>query len=220
MPVLETMARQKLSTKKIGRPRQFDEELALDAAMRVFADKGFETASLVDLTEAMGINRFSMYATFGNKEALFRKALERYAQMLAAEMESCLAAVPAREGVLRLLRNSALRVTDPQGPGACLVTQAPLITSDLSSETHQLVAQKRAGIELALDRRFARAIQDGELPRGAVPADLARYYAVMMQGLALQAQHGATRDQLFAVIDVAMGAWPAAERPPGRRPRR
>lgn len=99
-------------------------------------------------------------------------------------------------------------VTQPDSPGVCFITQAPLNGLHASHEARLLVARKRADLEMALRRRFDRAEKDGELPRGASPENLARYYSVMIQGLALQAQHGGTKEQLDAVVDVAMDKLP------------
>src|SRR5580658_8032812 len=97
------------STVKMGRPRCFCEEDALEAAMRVFWEKGYEGASLTDLTEAMGINRPSLYATFGDKEALFRRAMQRYAEGPAAYLNSALEETTAR-GVIEALLRGALKL--------------------------------------------------------------------------------------------------------------
>jgi len=192
-----------------GRPRSFCAEAALAAAMRVFAAKGFEGASLSDLTEAMGINRPSLYAAFGNKEALFRQAMEQYVRDGAAHVAECLAAPTAREGVERLLREGVARWTDPEWPGLCFVTQMPLDVAGASVETRLDMAEKRVIVEQALRNRIARAVVDGELPASTAADDLARFYFVMIQGLALQAQHGASPKELLQVVDVAMQRWPA-----------
>jgi AcrR family transcriptional regulator len=189
-----------------GRPREFNEEEALDAATRVFANKGYEAASLSDLTAEMGINRVSMYSTFGNKEALFRKAMERFTQQIGVQLAACLAAPTAREGVEKLLREGVKRVTSPDSSGVCFVTQGPLTAPE--DETRRYVAHKRAEIERVLRRRFDRAIEEGDLPRDVSSGDLARFYLVVIQGLALQAQHGGTMQQLLRVVDVAIGQWP------------
>jgi AcrR family transcriptional regulator len=202
------MPKKPQKTNPRGRPREFNEEEALEAATRVFADKGYEAASLSDLTAAMGINRVSMYSTFGNKEALFRKAMERFTHASGNHLAACLAADSARQAIEKVLREGVKMVTNPDGPGACFVTQGPLTAPDATEETRRYVARKRGDVERALRRRFDRAIDEGELPLTASAEHLARFYAVMIQGLALQAQHGATKEQLLAVVDVAMGHWP------------
>jgi AcrR family transcriptional regulator len=155
----------------------------------------------------MGINRVSMYATFGNKEALFVKAMERFTQASGDHLESCLAAGSAHGAVEKLLREAVAKFTNLEGPGVCFLTQrAP----DASERTRRFVERKRACVELGLQRRFDRAVQDGELPSTVDAGALARFYSVTVQGLALQAQHGGTREELLGVVAIAMGAWPRA----------
>lgn len=191
-----------------GRPRAFSEEQALDAATHLFGEKGFEGASLSDLCETMGINRPSMYATFGNKEDLYCKAVERYMVVGEQHIAECLSAGTAQEGVERLLRDAVLQFTDTQGPGVCFITQGPLTSPEVSDETREYIAQRRTTFEVMLRHTFERAITSGELPQDASAEDLARFYWVMVQGIALQAQHGGTREQLLRVVDVAMEQWP------------
>lgn len=191
-----------------GRPRRFCEAQALDAAMRVFSSKGYEAASLVDLTEAMGINRVSMYATFGNKEALFVKAMTRYTEMGSRRFTECLSTGTARKGIEKLLRDSVTMFTDAEGHGVCFVTQGPLNNADVSAETQRFVAEKRAKIELMFKQRLDQGVEEGELKPNVSTEDLARFYTVIILGLALQAQHGETREELLRVVDVAMERWP------------
>ena len=191
-----------------GRPREFLEEKAIEAATRVFAQKGYEGASLSDLTKAMGINRPSMYAAFGNKEKLFLRSLELFSRAGDEHVTQCLALGTARQGVDRLLRERVMMFTDAKTMGGCFVTQGPLSGPDATEQTRREVAYKRGSIERTMRRRFDRAIDEGELPRGAASEDLARFYSVVVQGIALQAQHGGTREQLLRVVDVAMQSWP------------
>ena len=93
--VLTGMKSRKTQPKR-GRPREFDDEAALDRAMRVFWEKGYQAASLTDLTRVMRINRPSLYAAFGNKEALFRRVLGRYLEGPAASLRRALAQPTAR----------------------------------------------------------------------------------------------------------------------------
>jgi len=175
--------------------------------MRVFAEKGYEGASLSDLTSAMKINRFSMYASFGNKEALYVKAMERFNQARREMVNESLGREPAREAVEQFLRDVIHRFTDPEH-GNCFVTQAPIAPDAASSQTRDLMAKRRAEVEQALHKRLERALKEGELPPNTSAADLAAYYAVLIQGFALQAQHGGKTKDLLKVVDVAMANWP------------
>ncbi|GAA0334747.1 TetR/AcrR family transcriptional regulator [Sphingomonas oligophenolica] len=180
--------------------------------MSVFAAKGYESTSLADLEQAMGINRVSMYATFGNKEALFVKAMTRYTEVGSHRFLHYLAAPSARQGFETLLRESVAMFTDPQGHGVCFVTQAPLTGANISAQTKRFVAERRAGIELMLCRRLRQALDEGELAPGTPIEDLARFFATTILGLALQAQHGATQSELLHVAEIAMRTWPPARR--------
>jgi len=202
----------KPSGNPVGRPKEFCEIKTLEAAMRVFAEKGYDNASLSDLTSAMKINRFSMYASFGNKEALYVKAMECFNEVRSQRQQGFLSAESAREGVRQLLRDAVMKFTDPDGHGLCFITQAPLTSKAASAETRALMAKRRAEVERALRARLELAIEEGELPDDASAADMAKFYAVMIQGFALQAQHGGTREDLFRVIDIAMSKWPELRR--------
>lgn len=176
--------------------------------MRIFWKKGYEGASLPDLTEAMGINRPSMYSAFGNKESLFRKVMERYVQNGTTRVNDCLSATSARDGVRNLMRGLVEFFTDPGSPGGCLVMQGQATCADASPEMQHYISQKKAATELALRRRMERAVEEGELPPETSTADLARYFAVMLQGIASQAKSGGTREELMAVVEMAMERWP------------
>ncbi len=199
----------KVSGNQRGRPRAFCEVQALDAAMRVFASKGFEETSQADLEAAMGINRVSMYAAYGNKEELFLKALAKHTETSNKHLQACLAIGTARQAIYGLLHSGVTLMTSPDSPGSCFVTQLPLKNSEASEKTKQFVAQKRSSFEQSLRSRFDRAIDEGELPSTVSTKDLARYFSVLIQGLALQAQHGGTTEELLKVVEVAMTSWPA-----------
>ncbi len=202
-----------------GRPRAFDIDQALDQALRVFWEKGYEGASLPDLTAAMGINRPSLYAAFGNKEALFRKALDRYTQGPAAcAAGQALEKKSVRAAVESLLLGNIAALTDPQNPRGCLMVQGALSCGDHHAEIRNELAARRAG---RTKRRSGNA-SSGPTPKAtcrpaASPADLARFVSTLLQGLSVQAAGGASREQLEAVARIAMDAWPAApEGPPER----
>jgi AcrR family transcriptional regulator len=210
---LEKMIK-KASGTPTGRPKEFCEQAALEAAMLVFAEKGFENASLADLTTAMGINRFSMYASFGSKEQLYVKAMNAFNDARQQGVIETLSGPSARESIEQLLTGVVERFTD-KSHGVCFVTQAPLTTEDVSDDTRKLMAKRRAEVETAIRHRLEKALKERELPADVSPADLARFYAVVIQGIALQAQHGATREQMMRVVEVTMANWP--ERSSGKK---
>jgi AcrR family transcriptional regulator len=198
----------KKSSERKGRPRSFDIGRALEAALQVFWQKGYEGTSLSDLTQAMGINRPSLYAAFGDKQALFRKALDRYAEGPAAYVRESLKEPTARAVVERLLGGVADLITAPRHPKGCLTVQGALACGEAADSIRQELNSRRAAGEAALRRRLKRAKSEGDLPAESDPADLDRYVATIMYGLAVQAAGGANRDELWRVIEIALGAWP------------
>ena len=194
---------------RMGRPRAFDIEKALDCALQVFWRKGYEGTSLSDLTKAMGINRPSLYAAFGNKEALFRKALDRYAEGPAAYVYEALDEPTARAVAARLLRGAVDLLTDPRTPPGCLMVQGALASGDAAESIRRELIARRAAAEAALRQRFERALADGDLPADAAPADLTRYLVTVVYGMAVQAAGGASREALQRVVEMALCAWPA-----------
>lgn len=191
-----------------GRPRSFDADLALDSALQVFWRKGYEGTSLSDLTAAMGINRPSLYAAFGDKEALFRKALDRYAEGPASYVKEALAQPTARRVVESLLREAAVLLTDPRNPPGCLNVQGALACGGDAEPVQRELALRRAAGQKVIRDRLRRAKAEGDLPADANPADLARYIATVLHGMSVQAAGGATRAELLRVAQTALQAWP------------
>jgi AcrR family transcriptional regulator len=192
-----------------GRPREFDADEALDRALEVFWRKGYEGASLAELTEAMGINRPSLYAAFGNKEALFRRALDRYAEGPAAYTREALNAPTAREVAEQLLHGAAVALTDPCHPPGCLGVMGALTCGDAADSIREELCARRAAFEKELTRRLELAKADGDLPADTNCADLARLVMTIMQGMSVQAASGASRQDLRKVAEMALKAWPA-----------
>jgi AcrR family transcriptional regulator len=190
----------------LGRPRAFDADVALERAMHVFWAKGYEGAALSDLTQAMRINRPSLYAAFGNKEQLFRKVLDRYMDGPVAYFGKALAATKVRDVVEEISLGTARMADDPRIPAGCLMVQGALACGDAS--VREEVAARRAAAEVALRRRLQRAKREGDLPKNADPADLAHYVMTVVRGMAVQSAGGASSDQLRPVAEIALRAWP------------
>jgi len=204
---MKAVITEKLPAKPRGRPRAFDVNEALDKAMHVFWKNGYEGTSLPDLTSAMGINRPSLYATFGNKESLFRKAVDRYIEVYGAKLRTALNETTARAAVEKLLTYS-LPQSECGKISGCMLVQGALACSDQAETIKNELASRRKSVEIILRERFDRALAEGELPANTDVAALAKYYATFQQGLSVQMAGGATREELLAAIAVAMRAWP------------
>ena len=193
---------------KLGRPREFDMDAALDAAMDVFWRNGYEGASMADLTGAMGINSPSVYAAFGNKFGLFKAVLDHYDKTRAGFLRDVLAAPTARDAASRFLMGVAERSTNPSHPPGSLLVQSGLTCGGAASNIPKEVARHRAGAELALRERFECSSAANELPKGAQPPALARYLIAVANGMCVQASSGATQEDLQQVAKLALSAWP------------
>src|SRR5438876_3991712 len=158
-----------------GRPRAFDPDTALERAMHVFWAKGYEGASLSDLTGAMRINRPSLYAAFGNKEHLFGKVLDRYVDGPLAYFGKALAAPKARDVVEQILFGAARMAGDPRLPAGCLMVQGALACGNAAGSARKETMARRAASEMALRRRLQRAKREGDRPGNANPGELASY---------------------------------------------
>ncbi|BEL09404.1 TetR/AcrR family transcriptional regulator [Actinoplanes sichuanensis] len=198
-----------MTEKTRGRPRSFDADAALDRAVEVFWRQGYEGASLSDLTEAMGINRPSMYAAFGNKDELFRLAVARYAEIDMAYAREALARRTAYAVIEGFLRANADALTRTDRPAGCLSIQGGLAAGSDRGHVARFLAESRLTGERALAERLARAVDEGDLPSGTDPVALARYVMVVSEGNAVHAAAGADRASLHATIDIALTAIPS-----------
>jgi AcrR family transcriptional regulator len=195
-----------------GRPREFDIDKALDRALQVFWRRGYEGASLPALTKAMRISRPSLYAAFGNKEALFRKAIDRYVDGPAAASRAALEERTARHVVERLFRQSIELMTDSRNPRGCFLVQGALACGETADCLRREMAARRDALVVALRDRFERAVAEGDLAADLQPGDLARFIATVLHGMSVQAASGASRDELERVAAIALQAWPSRRR--------
>lgn len=190
-----------------GRPRGFCVDEALDRAMQVFWRRGYEGASMAELTSAMGLNPPSIYGCFGNKEGLFRAVLEHYESRRVNFMTSVLAVTTAREVAERYLLgviDFATGTNDGSPPG-CLLLQSGLSSGD--KQITDELARHRAEKEEALRQRFEQAKHDGDPTAGEEPERLARYLMVIANGLCVQAASGVSAEQLRDIVKIALSGW-------------
>ncbi len=181
--------------------------------MLVFWEHGYEGASLTRLTEAMGISTTSMYAAFGNKEALFRKALERYTDGPGSYLARALQEPTALGVVTEILTGVVRATTIPGGPHGCLGVQGALSTGDSGSGVRDLLVAWRDNGCSRLQERFRQAVVDGDLPPEADPRLLARYVTTVTFGIAVQAAGGVGREELQELADVVVRNWQLAGHP-------
>jgi AcrR family transcriptional regulator len=191
-----------------GRPRSYDPERALDAAVLTFWTRGYEGTAMADLTTAMGMSAPSIYAAFGDKEALFRKVVERYMAGPGAYLRVALGE-PTAEALARTFLHSAVEaVAGDRTPHGCLVVQGALAVNPRSAPVREYLAELReGGVAYLADRLRSFPGADG-LPPGADPSALARLLVTVVQGLAVQAASGVPRGELHAVADQMMTCWP------------
>ncbi|QKW23764.1 TetR/AcrR family transcriptional regulator [Kitasatospora sp. NA04385] len=190
-----------------GRPRTFDLDDTLDRAVRVFWRHGYEGAALSDLTAAMGINRPSLYAAYGNKAELFRRCLERYHHGPARHVRESLAEPTARAVAEHLLRGTVEVVTREEGPG-CLLVHGTLATGPGAEGVRAESTARRTAHREALHARFELAAAAGEFPPGTDAALLADHLVTLTYGLAVRATEGAPPAQLHRIAAHALRHWP------------
>jgi AcrR family transcriptional regulator len=192
----------------IGRPREFDTEKALELVTELFWRKGYEGTSLSDLTGTLGITRPSLYAAFGNKETLFRLALDRYEAKAGAYRAKALQAPTAYEVAQQLLEGAVALHGDKSHPVGCLGVQGALACSDEADVIRRELISRRVAGEKAIRQRLKRAREEGDLPAHSNPSDLARYLSVVLYGMAIQSAGGASARELRSVAAVALKQWP------------
>lgn len=195
-----------------GRPRIFNEEEALQAALVVFWRNGYQGASLEELTRAMGINKPSLYAAFGNKEKLYIRALERYRDQQLAKHAAALAAEPQLKKAIKMfLRSVATMLTAPELPGGCMAVNnavacdAAALPKSVGAAIGKVFEESALGL---LKQRLKKELRERNLPKGTSVEQLADYVIVIMSGMAVVAKVGVTRKRLFNAIELALGVFP------------
>src|SRR5256886_8007779 len=195
-----------------GRTRQFDVDKALDRALEVFWARGYEGATLPELTRAMGINRPSLYAAFGNKEQLFRKALDRYQTGPMSFLAEALRQPTARSVVEAIFSGFVRMQRDRDKARGCLIVSGALACGEEAETVRRELVRLRQAVVTTFRERFERAVRDGDLPAGTDCATLARYTATVLNGLAVQAASGATEKEVR--LGAALGPQTLPSLPP------
>jgi len=201
----------KAARKPRGRPLSFDRDAALETAMHVFWERGYEAASIADLTSAMGITPPSLYTAFGDKEQLFLEAIERYALGYGSAGARALDEEPTARGAIeRWLLEAANELTQPCHPKGCMVVMAATNCSAAAERVQDALLLRRTEAIANVGRRIQGGIDNGELPPDTDAQGLANFYATIYQGMSMQAKDGATHESLVATVRTAMRSWPRA----------
>ena len=192
-----------------GRPKSFEKETALEQAMLIFWERGFEVTRVDDLATAMGISTSSLYASFGGKEKLFLAALDHYqggrGRYTKATMES---GETARDSFKNLFETAAVELTRADQPRGCMLALA-LPTCSPEMEPLRMKMNKRRGISfIRFSKRLATAVEDGEIKASYDIDSLALFFLTTLQGMSIQARTGASREKLTQVGKLAMQVWP------------
>jgi AcrR family transcriptional regulator len=197
-----------------GRPRSFDRDAALDKAIRLFWQRGYEATSVRDLTEELGIGAPSLYNAFGDKQQLFTEALRVYDERYGGFIDAALIEEPtARQTAARVFAEAPARYTRQGLPAGCLIISGDVGTADTRITTH--LKRIRESKVAAFAAKIRAGIASGELPADTNAQALARYTMSALTGLAQAARDGVPRSELERVTKIALGAWPQASRRPG-----
>jgi AcrR family transcriptional regulator len=198
------MRQNEKTTKKMGRPRSFDEDAALDTAMRLFWERGYEGTSMADLTKAMSLSAPSIYAAFGDKMALFQAAAKRYAEGPGQYQAKALRESTLKEVIQALFRNTVEFLNDSRYPSGCMTLTGAMACSVEDQAAKDFLAEIRKQNEEALRTRLQQARKSGELPAEVNIVDYARYLSTILGGLAIQAANGISRAEMKRIADMAL----------------
>jgi AcrR family transcriptional regulator len=197
----------------IGRPRGFDRDAALEAAMLLFWRKGFAATSMNELCEAMGINSPSLYAAFGSKESLYLEAVEYYVQIQGPSIWDRLAeGATARAGIENLLIAWTENLPKSRATPAGCMALLGAVSDEWPTPVARVVKKVRLEMLGLLHARLKKAVANGELPPSTDIDGLSRFYLSVFQGMAIQAKDGATTAELKGTAAAAMAAWPGVGR--------
>ena len=191
-----------------GRPREFDVDEALTAALRVFWRRGYEGASMAELTAEMGIAKPSLYAAFGNKEELFKKALDLYEREKMAYMAEALKEPTSRAMAAKLLMGALEMQTSSCDPKGCLGVISAVACGPEATSIRECVIERQESVRRIVIARLEDYKKEGDLPSDIDTEALARYMTAVLQGLSVQAGAGASKTELKSLVDMAMRTWP------------
>lgn len=200
------------AVKRRGRPPAFNHEEALEKAMQTFWTHGYEGTSMAALIEAMDMNKPSIYAAFGNKEALFNKVLDKYVMGPSAFVREAMSESTSFQMVKVFLTKAVELLAEHSNPRGCMIVQGALSCGPEAEMIQKKLISYRASIEENFKKRFELAKASADLPEDTNTSALAKYVTTIHQGISVQASSGASKDELMAVVDMVMQSWPRAKK--------
>src|SRR6201998_2126365 len=189
---------------KMGRPIGFDKDAALEAAMLLFWERGYEGTSMADLTQAMGLNPSSIYAAFGDKHTLFQLVVKRYMELRAQYAVRALEEPTLERFIRALFENTVAFLTTPGHPPTCMTLAGAVGASLDATPPRDLMPAIRKQNQAALKERLLKARKSGELPKEINVEDYARYLSTIVAGLSIQAANGSTKTELNRTAQMAL----------------
>jgi AcrR family transcriptional regulator len=200
----DTDKRMKSGNGKTGRPIAFDKDAALEAAMLLFWERGYEGTSMADLTQAMGLNPSSIYAAFGDKHALFSLAATRYMDNRAQYATKALEEPTLKRVIRALFDNTVAFLTTPGHPPTCMTLAGAVGCSVDAAPARDLMTEIRKQNQIAIRERLLKARKSGELPKDLNVDDYTRYLSSILAGLSIQAANGSTKQELKRTARMAL----------------
>lgn len=194
----------KTRKRKTGRPIGFDKGAALEAAMLLFWERGYEGTSMADLTQAMSLSPSSIYAAFGDKHALFSLAVKRYMEIRAQYATKALEAPTLKVVIRALFDNTIAFLTTPGHPPTCMTLAGAVGCSVDAQPARDLMTAIRKQNQVALRERLLKARKSGEMPKGINLDDYTRYLSTIIAGLSIQAANGSTKEELKRTAKMAL----------------
>lgn len=191
----------------MARPREFDESMALEAILHVFWQKGYEGTSFEDLTKATSLNKSSLYKAFGSKAEIYRRANDRYRDYYLGFQGVALSEKTPKRIAEAMLLGEANLHTAAATPRGCFETNGALACSEDAEEIRQELIRSRAVLHKRCRDRF-EATRDAGPIIGATSNEAADFVITLIQGMAVQAKGGATRQDLRRFVKLALQAWP------------
>jgi AcrR family transcriptional regulator len=189
---------------KTGRPIGFDKDAALEAAMLLFWERGYEGTSMADLTQTMGLNPSSIYAAFGDKHALFSAAVKRYMEIRAQYAKKALEEPTLKRVIHALFDNTVAFLTTPGHPPTCMTLAGAIGCSVDAKPAKDLMTEIRKQNQVAIRKRLLKARRRGELSKDINIEDYTRYLSSILAGLSIQAANGSSKEELRRTAKMAL----------------